>query len=234
MNRLVSVATTVVAVLITGTACARPGRQPSAGPPPATGAASTSASTSPATGSPPATGGGGGSTVNGPPFRVTYGWGVPSTLVTVSNPVPVPPVPYLVEVRTGDHPEENPGYTRITFAFRGAFPAYRFSYVERVTADGSGAPVPLPGNAALQIVFTPAQAHDDAGASTIGFASDRTFGLHHLAGYAPAGDYEGYVTYGLGIQVAPGSDETPLVRTGQLTRPDPNGPVYVVAVDIRY
>ena len=166
-------------------------------------------------------------------FRVTYGWAVPSSTVTVTNPLSVPvapppaiPLPYLVEIRTGDHD----GFSRITFAFRGGFPEYRFGYVARVLADGSDAPVPLSGNGALRLVFVSAQAHDNAGRSTVVDAANRSIGFPHLRAYAPAGDYEGYLTFGLGLQVAPNSDQVLPIRTGQTRRPDG---LYVVAIDVK-
>jgi hypothetical protein len=76
--------------------------------------------------------------------------------------------------------------------------------------------------------------HNNAGASTIRFAADPHVGLGGLVSYASAGDFEGYVTYGLGIQVAPGSDQVREIRAGQQTRPDGAGDVlYVVAFDVR-
>jgi hypothetical protein len=105
-------------------------------------------------------------------YRITYDWGVPGTEASITHPLTVPlpgPIglPYLVGVYVGDHPEANPKYQRISFYYRLAFPSYRFQYVPQVVSDGSGEPVPLPGNAFLNIVFVDAQAHDDNGASTI-------------------------------------------------------------------
>ncbi len=223
----------VVAVLIlfSGTACAPPASGPAAGGPPTAGVTTPPVPATAASNRPPAD--------PGESFRVTYGWAVPSTEASVANPVSVPlpgaiALPYLVEIRTGDHPTESPAYTRITFTFAGAVPSYRLSYVRQVVSDGSGNPVPLPGNAFLRIVFDPAQAHDAAGRSTVRYAAPTPVGLGNLAGYAPAGDFEGYVTYGLGVRVAPGSDQTPQIRTGQVSRPDPSGgTAYVVAIDVR-
>ena len=201
---------------------------------PATAAPAASTPSEPAPGGPAPT-------RAGDAYRVTYGWGVPSTPVTVTNRVAVPiapppaiPLPYLVEIRTGDHGTEQPGYVRITFTFAGAYPSYNLSYVPRLLGEGSGAPIPLTGNSVLRIQFTPAQAHDNAGASTIQLAADRQVNLRNLRSYAPAGDFEGYVSYGLGIQVAAGSDQVLPVRVGQLSRPDASGQLrYVVAVDVR-
>lgn len=168
-------------------------------------------------------------------YRVTYGWGVPSRPVRITHPVrlpvvppPGPPLPLLVQVRVGDHPDQ--GFTRITFAFRGGPPSYQLAYLPRVLADGTGDPVPLPGNAFLQIQFDPAQAHDEQGRPSVTSSPEPRLGYPTLRGYGLAGDFEGHVTFGLGIQVAPGSDQTLPVRAVELTRPDGTR---VVAVDVR-
>jgi hypothetical protein len=172
-------------------------------------------------------------------YRVTYNWGVPGTEASITHPLTVPlpgPIglPYLVGVYVGDHPEANPKYQRISFYYRLAFPSYRLQYVPQVVSDGSGEPVPLPGNAFLNIVFVDAQAHDDNGASTIAAKPPATIGFANLRGYALAGDFEGYVTFGLGIQVAPGSDQALPIRAGELKKPDgAGGFFYVVHFDVQ-
>lgn len=169
---------------------------------------------------------------DGPVFNIRYGWGVPSEEVAVEHPLNAPlpgdvPLPHLVEVRTGDHQPD--GYSRITFAFRGAYPGYRLQYVRQVTEDGTGNPIALPGTSFLQIVFNPAQAHDNAGNTTVK-AGVILVNYRHLTSYTRAGDYEAYVTFGLGITVAPGSDQALPIRVGELVRVDG---AYVVAVDVR-
>ncbi|MGW5669099.1 AMIN-like domain-containing (lipo)protein [Micromonospora sp. NPDC003776] len=197
-----------------------PSATAAATPPAATPAAS---STAPAatTATPPAAG----------DWRMTYGWAVPTSPARVTHRVRVPvtpapgePLPVLVRIEVGDHPAE--GYSRITFAFRGPTPSYQVAYVPRVESDGSGAPVSLPGNAFLAVRFEPAQTHDSAGRSTVS-APPRTIGYPTLRGWAPAGDFEGYVTVGLGVQ-APGG-RLP-VRLGESTRPDGT---HVVSLDVR-
>ncbi|MFR9780492.1 hypothetical protein ACL02O_31135 [Micromonospora sp. MS34] len=196
---------------------------PSATPPNATAAATTPAATPAATptAAPPATA----------DWRVTYGWAVPSSPARVTHPIRVPvtpapgePLPVLMRIEVGDHPSE--GFSRITFAFRGPTPSYQVGYVPRVESGGSGDPVRLPGNAFLTVRFDPAQVHDGAGRSTVS-APPRTIGYPTLRGWAPAGDFEGYVSFGLGVRT-PG---TPLpVRLGESTRPDGT---HVVSIDVR-
>jgi hypothetical protein len=172
-------------------------------------------------------------------YRVSYNWAVPGTEASITHPLTAPlpgPIglPYLVGVYVGDHPEASPKYQRISFYYRLAFPSYRFQYVPQVVSDGSGEPVPLPGNAFLNIVFVDAQAHDDNGASTIAAKPPATIGFQNLRGYALAGDFEGYVTFGLGIQVAPGSDQALPIRAGELKKPDGSGGFfYVVHFDVQ-
>ena len=172
-------------------------------------------------------------------YTVRYGFAVPSTKVTVASQVTVPipgaiPLPYLVEIHTGDHSNENPGYARISFYFRGGFPGYNIQYVPQVISDAKGDPVPLTGNAFLRLQFTDAQAHDANGASSVTSAASQAIGFANLKSYAFAGDFEGYLTFGLGLQVAPGSDQALAVRIGELRKSDgKGGDLYVIAVDIR-
>jgi hypothetical protein len=174
-------------------------------------------------------------------YRVTYAFAVPSPAVTINHtitppiaPPPAPPLPYLVGVYVGNHPEGSPAYQRISFYFRGTFPSYRFGYVPGIVNDGSGTPVALQGNAFLSIVFIDAQAHDNNGASTVVATPPNPIGFTNLKSYAKAGDFEGRVSYGLGIQVAQGSDQVLKIRAGELKRPDgAGGFFYVVHFDVQ-
>ncbi|MFC6020947.1 hypothetical protein ACFP2T_32845 [Plantactinospora solaniradicis] len=170
-------------------------------------------------------------------FRTTYGWGVPAEPALVRHrvrppiaPPPAPPLPYLVEIRAADHPEERPGYSRVSFTFRGGFPSYELGYVAQVPAEGTGEPLRLPGNAFLRIRFIQAQAHDERGRWSVTASPRPALGYPTLRGYEFGGDFEGYVSYGLGIQVAPESDQALPVRALELTRTDGR---YVIAVDVR-
>jgi len=127
--------------------------------------------------------------------------------VSVTRKLPVPPVPVLTRVRTAAHPEA--GYDRIVFDFAGALPGYTVRYVDEVREDPSDRPVSMPGRRSLLIVFTPAQAHTDAGAVTVP-AGTRTLDYPMLRGYAQAGDFEGYVSIALGL------DDVVGFRVGEL------------------
>ncbi len=173
-------------------------------------------------------------------YRVTYDWGVPSNRVTIPHtvqapiaPAPALPLPSLVAIYVGDHPEGDPKYQRISFYFRGAFPEYNLQYVPSVSAEGSGEAIPLQGNSFLRVGFVNAQAHDNAGESTVTVMPQDPIGFQNLKSYGSAGDFEGHVTYGLGIQVAPDSDQVLRIRAGELKKPDGVGGIYhVVHVDV--
>lgn len=172
-----------------------------------------------------------------PQSRIAYPWGVPTAPARVSHPnrVPVapppePPLPYLVGIEAGDHPEDGPGYSRITFTFRGGFPTYHLEYVAAVRAEGTNEAIPLPGNAFLRIRFVQAQAHDERGISTVTASPRPELGYRTLLGYGFAGDFEGYLTYGLGLRVPADSDGALPVRAVEVTRPDGT---FTVAVDVR-
>ena len=163
---------------------------------------------------------------------MSYDWAVPSEQVTITHSAATP-TPSLVAIYTGDHAGEEPPYQRIAFYFREGFPEYNLQYVRSVTGEATGEPISLEGNAFLRIGFVNAQAHDDAGESTVAVAPANSIGFQNIKSYASAGDFEGHVTYGLGLQVAPDSDQVLQVRAGELTKPDDaGGSYYVVYVDV--
>jgi hypothetical protein len=76
-------------------------------------------------------------------------------------------------------------------------------YVPVVHRDGSGAPVPVLGGAALQLVVH-APAYDDAGRPTLRVADERAVvpvtGYRTLRQVAWAGSFEGYTTLAVGTR----------------------------------
>jgi hypothetical protein len=110
----------------------------------------------------------------------------------------VPPVPTLSAIRIGAHPEG--GYDRVAFNFD-RLPGYVVKYQSSIVYDGSGKPVDLPGDAFVQLVFNPAQAHDDEGRSTLAHAPVEPVGVNlpALSSYVLNGDFEGYVSVALGL-----------------------------------
>ncbi len=83
----------------------------------------------------------------------------------------MPPVPELVQISVGHHPEEHGQlpYSRMSFTFTRSFPSYHFDWVTQLVSDASGKVVPL---------------------AAIGYPS--------MTDFARAGDYEGVLTYGIG------------------------------------
>jgi hypothetical protein len=204
--------------------------------------ATTAAPTAGPTAAPVTTRGGGGTGAgstatagtNQGTWKVRYNWAVPSSRVSISNPHAMP-LPMLAEIHTGNHSTANPGFGRISFYFRGGMPSYNFNYAGEVLTEGQGEPIKLEGNGFLRIQFSNARQHDDAKKNTLLIKPKPHIGYKNLVSYGFAGDFEGYVTYGLGIQAAPNSDQVLKIRVGELTRkPDGKGGYfYVVAVDVQ-
>jgi len=125
----------------------------------------------------------------------------------------VPPVPVLVAIRVGAHPEG--GYDRISLEFTGQVPGYRATYVQQVVRDGSGAVVSLPGSAFLQLTFTSAQAHDASGNPTLNLPATNpvTVGYPELRSYVLNGDFEGVVNVALGLTAKDGFHVSELTKS---------------------
>lgn len=160
--------------------------------------------------------------------RTTFPWGTLNGGQRIAHDVPVPPVPVLVTIGVGDHPHD-PGerpYNRMTFSFATAMPAYLVEYVPRLVGSAKGGPIPLPGTAVLRITFTTAAAHLATGTSSVRSAPGPTLGLSRMLGYAQGGDFEGVLTYGIGVSAA-----RP-VRLYEATYRAPTETLYVVAVDV--
>ncbi|MEO6197164.1 MAG: hypothetical protein ABIP58_03560 [Dehalococcoidia bacterium] len=108
----------------------------------------------------------------------------------------VPPVAVLYDVRTACHES----YDRIVFDFRDNAPGYRIEYVEPpISQDGSGEPLDIAGEAFLYVRFYVAQAYDEDGNSTYTGPREITPDLEAISEMEMAGDYEGYVTWGIGL-----------------------------------
>jgi hypothetical protein len=127
----------------------------------------------------------------------------------------------VVGVRTGRHA----CYDRLVLDVGGedaAFRSYDVRYVDRVTADGSGATIPLRGGAYLQITVG-ASAHDPYGNPSF---HPQTRNVVDVSGYrtfrqvAYAGSFEGRTDFGLGVRArlpfrvfvlpgTPNTDHTP-------------------------
>jgi len=104
----------------------------------------------------------------------------------------------VVAIRTGHNAAIGVTFDRLVIEFRDRVPGYDVRYVPEVRSAGQGAVVPLRGQAFLEVVLYPAVAHDTTGASTL-FSPRVGGGLPALVQYRVAGDYEGYVHLGLGV-----------------------------------
>jgi hypothetical protein len=197
-------------------ACGRAG-QPATGSPPSA-STSVTASGQPATPGQPASPGQSptaGQPASGTPspstsaqvlsFRLAYPWHWPTDVAVpghVTHASSVPPVPELVQIKLGSHPAaagERP-YDRISFTFTDGFPSYRIEFAGKLVSDPGGKVIPLGGQGVLEIVFTGAQAHtaDGTGSSIIS-APAAGIGFPRMTDYTQAGDFEGVLSYGIGI-----------------------------------
>ncbi len=138
-------------------------------------------------------------------FRLAYPWHWPNDAAMpgrVTHAAAVPPVPELVQIRVGSHPAasgERP-YERISFTFTDGFPSYRIQFVGKLVSDGSGKVIPLGGQGVLEVVFTGAQAHTASGTKTsVTSQPAASIGFPRMTDYAQAGDFEGVLSYGVGI-----------------------------------
>ena len=95
---------------------------------------------------------------------------------------------------TGCHP----GFDRFVVRTRLARPQYDVRYVKRIVQDGSGAPVRLEGKRRIRIVIRNGRAHTNAGAPLV--PRVRTPHCPNLRQVKLAGDFEGVVTFGLGLR----------------------------------
>jgi hypothetical protein len=138
-------------------------------------------------------------------FRLAYPWHWPNDTAMpghVSHASAVPSVPELVQIKVGAHPAASGerAYNRISFTFTNAFPSYRIEFASDLVSDGSGKVIPLGGQGVLKIVFTGAQAHTaDGTKSSVISQPAASIGLRRMTDYAQAGDFEGTLSYGIGI-----------------------------------
>ena len=135
---------------------------------------------------------------------VSYPWHWPNDVNQpgqVQHSYPVPPLPRLIAIGAGSHPAQQGerAYDRMSFTFTTAFPGYQFTFTKALVADPSGKPVKLAGNGVLKVTFRLAQAHTASGRSSIAVQPPAQLGLSRMASWAQAGDFEGVVTFGIGV-----------------------------------
>jgi hypothetical protein len=107
---------------------------------------------------------------------------------------------FLVRVRAG----RNKDFDRLVFDVEDPAPGFLVRYVDQLIEDGSGRPVPLRGRAVVEITLRPAAAHRDDGTPTrLGPIPDVT-GFAAFRQIADAGDFEGVLTWGIGVAARTG------------------------------
>jgi hypothetical protein len=172
-------------------------------------------------------------------FRLAYPWHWPNDAAMpghVSHPSAVPPVPELVQIKVGSHPaaQGERAYDRISFTFTNAFPSYRIEFAGKLTGDPDGKVVPLGGQGVLKIVFTGAQAHTaDGTKSSVISQPSPSIGLTRMTDYTRSGDFEGVLSYGIGITWPAGQPSRQLpVRAYEEETVAGGQHRYTVAIDV--
>jgi hypothetical protein len=121
------------------------------------------------------------------------------------------PGSYLTAVRTGTHR----GYDRVVFQFSGGLPSVRTERVRTVYDDPRGTPVPLAGKSRLHVVFRGASAFCPQPAhQTWAGPAVLTPRYPQLLMVRAAGDFEGYLSFGIGLAARGG------YHVSTLTGPD--------------
>jgi hypothetical protein len=105
--------------------------------------------------------------------------------------------PTMTNIRTG----LNTGFDRIVLDMTGSQPSVKYTMVDELKADPSDQIVWLTGQFFVSVVASPARAHDDNGNLTYtGPDKFRTRNLRNVMAVALTGDFEGYLSIGLGIR----------------------------------
>jgi hypothetical protein len=89
-------------------------------------------------------------------------------------------------------------FDRFVIRARLATPGYDVRYVSHIVADGSGKPVSLLGTKRIRVIVRNARGHTSSGANLL--PSVITPRCPNLRQVKKAGDFEGVVTFGLGLR----------------------------------
>jgi hypothetical protein len=183
-RRTVLTLLSVAALAVTG--CAGSGTDQTTAPPPASTSVAPSTSTSRPAATPAPT--------TGAPGRRQW----TTTAKAGTNQPRVPAhMPMLVAIRTGSHD----GYDRVVLEFENDLPSWQVRYVRQVTSE-SGAQVPLKGRAFLFVQVNPAWGHDqDTPPYRATYTGPRTLTPSYptLLQVTWVDEFEGYLTFGLGL-----------------------------------
>ncbi|MDH6237553.1 hypothetical protein [Cryobacterium sp. CG_9.6] len=174
--------------------------------------------------------------------RLTQNWaaigaGAPVT-ITHDNAIPIAPppaapLPSLYTIGAGRHPAMSPPYNQLSFRFQGGFPSYDLQTLSELVGDPSGLPIAMTGTAGiLRVTFYSAQAHTEAGPTSIVSAPPLALGFPAITRYSPAGDFEGYVTYGIGIGRPDTATSTTPIRVYEVEKIEQGQHLYVVAIQV--
>jgi hypothetical protein len=124
--------------------------------------------------------------------------------------------PVLRGVRFGRHDT----FDRLAFDFcKPTQTTLGDTVVKQLTEDASGRKVTLQGRYFIAITLKPADAHDSAGRATVANRAVTVAGTY-MQQYKLIGDFEGVVTYGLGVRK--------LAETARGIQSDPNDPRHIV------
>jgi hypothetical protein len=136
--------------------------------------------------------------------RIAYPWHWPNDEAhpgAVTHAYPVPPV-----FATGPHrhrrPPERPRRTALQphgIHLHHRVSELRVEFVDRLIGDGNGQTIPLGGLGVLKVTFRQAQAHMDDGSGAILSRPPEHIGYARMVDYAQGGDFEGALSYGIGI-----------------------------------
>ncbi len=104
----------------------------------------------------------------------------------------------LVAIRAASHSEVTPHYDRVVFQIDGRLPdTISIQYVPKLIGDGSGKVVPIQGKAILRLSLSPAVAHTNTGQAIV--PARIRYNLPLIQEVVGSGDFEGVVSYGVGI-----------------------------------
>ena len=122
-------------------------------------------------------------------------------------------------------PADMGSFSRMSFYFIERIPNYQVRYIEEPTFCGSGGRVAMDGDSFLQVTFTPARAHDDAGVQSHALSASDADAMPAVADIVQTCDFEGQLTFVFGLE----ESDVPF-RTNFLTE---IGLIETVAIDIQ-
>lgn len=121
-------------------------------------------------------------------------------------------IPVVTNLRAGGHST----FDRAVVDLNGYAPSIKTRWVTKAQNCATGQTHYVPGKKFLQITVEPAQAHTNAGKNAYvgpGRTASSSFGLKNLKGVRMTCDFEGQVSWVLGV------DHKATVKVGKLTNP---------------